>query len=290
MAASGSVGCSRAIMGTRLQWLNLDGGYKTYYFSYDVYSRHMASGIGIEYVKNDEGNGMITNDHFQFTISPAFSFGKRDSVTSVRKVVVKPALAFGVVQYQFDWNKYTWGDQIDPLYGFIYHGDQVRNIETVLAPDFGAGLFSYGNSFFAGLYFHHITEPSIGILYSNSPLWARMVIHAGYLLKEYNWLGKVELVPSFIYDVQNLYDGGGRKRTELTLIAKYSKFMMGISGRFQSAFVFIVGFQHKFLKLNYAYDINLSHVRKTVGSTHEIMFGFNFACRKDIKQIRTLDF
>ena len=289
MAAAGSAGCCRGISGLRLQWLNFDGGYKTYYSSFDVYSRDLRSGIGIEQVRNDEGNGMITNDHFQFTISPAFSFGWLDSVTSQRQVVVKPAIGIGIVQYAFDWSKYTWGDQIDPIYGFLYTTNETKNKEKSIRPDFGGGIFTYGEKFYGGVYIHHLFQPPIGVLYSGIPLYARAVLNGGYLLKG-DWLGKFELIPSFIFEEDHIYRNRNIKRIELTLTAKYDKFMLGISERYQSAFVCMAGFKYDFFKIGYAYDINTTDVRKAVGSTHELFLGFNFACRKEFKKIRTLDF
>ena len=281
---AGSQGCLRIVTGTRLQWLNADGGYKTYYLSYDQYSRNLRSGFGIEYYRNDESNGMMTSDFVHFSFSPTISIGKRLN-DSLRAFVIKPAISVGVVDYSINWSKVTFADMIDSRYGFIYNTNEILNIQSVSAPDFGAGMLMYGKNFFGGFYYHHFTQPDLGFLYANSPLPSRLVIHGGYLLKGYKWLGDFVLTPSFIYEQQE-----NMKMMDITLTAKYKYYILGISERFGSAVVFMTGFDCKFIKVGYAYDLNTTAAGRALGSTNEIMLGFHFACRKKYKKIRTLDF
>src|SRR4051812_4112029 len=95
MAMAGSKGGPRISTGTRLQWLNVNGGYKTYYFSYDQYSRDICSGFGLQYYRNDEGSGMMSNEFVHLVYSPTISVGKRGE-DSLRPVVIKPAFNFGM--------------------------------------------------------------------------------------------------------------------------------------------------------------------------------------------------
>ncbi|MBI3500172.1 MAG: PorP/SprF family type IX secretion system membrane protein [Bacteroidetes bacterium] len=281
---AGSAGCSRALAGTRLQWLNFDGGYITRYFSYDQYSRHICGGLGLDYSHSDESNGVIKNDFVYLTYSPSISIGKRDSSDSLRPVVIKPAFNGGYVRHWFDYSQLTFGDEIDPYYGFIYGTRETQNQYIVNALDFGAGLSVYGKTFVAGFYAHHITQPDLAFVYGNGPLYMRKVFHASYLLK-CKWLGKFTLVPSCVYEAQ-----GNVRRTELSLSAKYDKYILGISRRFASSVVFMAGVEYKFLKVGYAYDLNTTPISKIVGATHEILLCSRFACREKKKRIRTLKF
>ena len=280
---AGSKGCSRIVMGAREQWLNLDGGYKTYYFSYDQYSRHLRSGFGIEHHYTDESNGTFGNSATYFSFSPSISVGRR--VDSLRPFVIKPAFNYGVVQYWFNWRNVSFGDMIDPMYGYIYNTNETKNQGVITAPDFGIGLLTYTENFFAGIYFHHITEPDIAFLYPNSPLPARMVLNGGYCFKDEHRLGRFALIPSIIFESQSTMN-----RIELSLSSNYRNFMLGISERFASSTILKVGYESKFIKVGYAYDINTTSARKGLGATHEIILNINFAYRKKSKKIVTLDF
>jgi type IX secretion system PorP/SprF family membrane protein len=227
---------------------------------------------------------MLSNEFVHLSFSPSISIHWKTSEDSLRWFVVKPAINFGLLDERIDWSKYNFGDMIDPLYGYISNTQEVKNRETIMAPDFGAGMFFYGNKFFGGIYFQHITEPEVGSLFTGSPYPAKLTIHGGYLMNGYKWLGNFELIPSFIYEYQQ------ESRTDLSVIAKYRKYSLGIGARPGSAFMFMAGFEYKFFKIGYSYDLSVTHAAWTVGSTHEIMIGFNFANRKEHKKIRTLDF
>ena len=282
-ALAGSAGGPRIVAGTRLQWLNFDGGYRTNYFSYDQYSRHIKSGFGVEYYHGDESNGLIKNNFIYLTFSPTISLGKRLD-DSLKQFVIKPAVNVGYLNYSVDFSRLSFGDNIDPGYGFIYNSSEIQNAKTVAAPDFGAGLAVYGKTFFAGFYYHHILQPELAFLFEGSFLFSRIVFHGGYLLNK-KWLGKFTLVPSFVYEIQ-----GSSTRTEISLSAKYKKYIFGMSEHFTSSVVFMAGFEHQFLTIRYAYDLNTTRISKIVGPTHEILLGFKFARREKLKKIRTLQF
>ena len=281
-AFAGSEGCSRIVTGSRLQWPNLDGGYKSYYFSYDQYSRHLRSGFGIEYEREDQSNGFIKNDYIEATFSPHIAIGKR--VDSLRQFVIKPAFNIGYIMNSMDYSRIVYGDAMDPLHGNIYPTIEMKNKTEVAYPDFGFGILVYGENFFAGFYYHHATQPDQSYISAPSPLPARMDFHGGYILKGYKWLNGFILTPTFIYEKQ-----GYLKRTDLSLSATFRKYTLGISARMKSAIVFVVGFDLKFFRIGYAYDMNTTYARKAVGSTHEVVLRFRFNCREKKKKIRTLN-
>ncbi|TAL59716.1 MAG: type IX secretion system membrane protein PorP/SprF [Bacteroidetes bacterium] len=282
MAMAGSKGCSRVVMGTRLQWLNVDGGYKTYYFSYDQYSMHLNSGLGFEYYRNDEADRLMISDVLHLSLSPHFPVGRKTD--SLGKLVIKPAINFGYLQNIRDTNV-VYGDVIDPVYGFIFNTQDVAGISKIQSTDFGAGAMLYGQSFYAGIYFHHLTSASIGLGYDVLPIYTRMTIQSGYVLRDSAIIGKFSIMPSFIYERQ-----GGSDRLDLTLYARYRKFSLGTSLRLNRTMVLLMGFSHKIIKLGYSYEVNRLSTRKFFGTTHEINMSVNVAYRKERKKIRTLDF
>lgn len=282
-AMAGSDGGIRIIRATRLQWLNQDGGYVTNYFSYDQYSRDIRSGFGYESYNMNESNGMLRSWSAKISFSPSICVGKRLD-DSLRQIVIKPAISLGYVATYQNWGQVSFGDQIDPTLGFIYNTMEIKNKIWVIAPDLGAGALVYGKKFCAGFSLSHLTQPDMSFISASSPLLMRMILHGGYLLN-FKGMENFTLCPSFVYQRQ-----AGIQTTDITMTGTYRMFILGISERFGRAVVFMAGFQYRFFKIGYSYDLATTKAARAFGATHEIALGFNFANRKSHKKIRTLDF
>ena len=283
MAMAGSKGCSRVIMGERLQWLNINGGYKTSYFSYDQYSRGLRSGIGFQYCGNDEMYRFIQNDAVHLTLSPHFSALRRTD--SLGKLVIKPAIDFGYMHTHLDTNRMSYGDNIEPLYGYIFNTQEGSKISDISSTDFGAGMLIYGQEFYGGIYFHHLTSASASLDYDVIPIYTRMTFQGGYVLRDTAVLGKFSLLPSFLYERQC-----GSERLDLTMTARYARFSVGASYRMNNTWILLLGFHHKIIQLGYSYEVRRLSSKQYFGTTHEIHVGLNFVYRNQKKKIRMLDF
>lgn len=282
MAAAGSKGCPRVNMGSRLQWLNINGGYRTSYFSYDQYCRQLRSGLGLQYCANDEMNGWLQNEAVHLVLSPHFVVGR--DTDSLEKVVIKPAIDFGYLHSHIDTNL-TYGDYIDPVYGFIYNTQEGRMISDIRATDFGTGMLVYGKKFYGGIYFHHLTSVSNSSDYDLVPVYTRITLQGGYVIRDTAMLGNFSLLPSFLYERQS-----GSQRFDVTLATRYRKFSLGASYRFSNSTVLLLGFHHQVFQLGYSYEVNRLSNGRYFGTTHEIHVGLNFIFGNKLKKIRTLDF
>ena len=67
-----------------------------------------------------------------------------------------------LMQRSIDWNKLTFGDMIDPRYGFVYNTNEVQPNTSKIFADFSAGIIGYTENFFIGFAAHHLTQPDEG--------------------------------------------------------------------------------------------------------------------------------
>ena len=68
---------------------------------------------------------------------------------------------------QLDWTNLTFGDMIDPQFGFIYPTAENQNGNNPTSrnfPDFSTGLLGYSENFFFGFAAHHLTQPNQGFI------------------------------------------------------------------------------------------------------------------------------
>ena len=65
-----------------------------------------------------------------------------------------------------NWDNLTFGDMIDPKYGFIYNTQEniANNPSYKQFPDFSTGFVGYTENFYFGFAAHHLTQPNQGFI------------------------------------------------------------------------------------------------------------------------------
>jgi type IX secretion system PorP/SprF family membrane protein len=260
--------------GYRMQWPNIDGGYKTFYFSADQYVRFLRGGFGINIMNDNAGNGSIITSRIDVNYATHYELFNH-------KLVLQPAISIGFFKKTIDWNKMTFGDQIDPQTGFVYNTNEVQHSYSKFGIDFSAGLLVYSNKFYGGLAAHHLTQPDEGLI-GISKLPMRITIHTGANLSFNN--KNLILSPNILsikqQDFQIFLPG---------LSVKYKWAVLGLSYRNQDAFLINAGFQNRFLKMGYSYDYTVSKLtNKATGGTHEIQLAWFLHYQKKVCRIKTI--
>jgi len=260
--------------GYRMQWPNIDGGYKTFYFSADQYVRFLRGGFGINIMNDNAGNGTLITTRIDINYAPHFELFNH-------KLAIQPAISIGLFKKTIDWSKLTFGDQIDPQTGFVYNTNELQRQSGKYGIDFSAGLLVYSNKFYGGLAAHHLTQPDEG-LRGISILPMRITMHTGANLR-FN-TKNLTLSPNILFmkqvDSQILLPG---------VSAKYKWAVLGLSYRNQDAFIVNAGFQNRFLKIAYSYDYTVSKLtNKATGGTHEIQLAWFLHYQKKVCRIKTI--
>lgn len=273
-AYSGSENCPRIIMNYRNQWPGLTGTFVTYSASFDQRVNLINGGIGVSVNNDKAGEGTLNTTNASFTysykksITRNFSFSAGFEATYFQKVL--------------DWEKLTFGDMIDPRYGFIYQTREVRGTSSKNGVDFSTGVVFFSNYFFGGIAIHHLSQPDEGIMgYSKLP--AKYTLHSGAVLP----LQKKEssISPNILFMQQAEF-----RQINFGLFIKHGVFVTGIWLRKEDSMIILVGLETGAVKVGYSYDITISKLNAAnTGGSHEVSLRYRFQCNKKIPKPKEID-
>jgi type IX secretion system PorP/SprF family membrane protein len=275
-AFAGSHRCPRIIFNYRNQWPNLTGNFVTASFSYDMRVEALSGGLGFYFLNDRAGQGTLVTTRvsgmyaYQLAITREFS------------------MAFGLQatfgQKKLDWSKLTFGDMIDPKYGFIWTTKEEQDRQVVSYPDFSAGALGYSKRFYAGFAAFHLTEPDESFLSSGaSPLPMKFTGHAGAVIPLEGRYGRSNISPNIIYQQQQDF-----RELNIGLYLTKESIVGGLWYRNQDAVVALIGFQQDPVKIGYSYDITVSKLGIVTAGSHEISFQLLFKCKPKRKKFRTV--
>jgi type IX secretion system PorP/SprF family membrane protein len=284
-AFAGSAVCPRFIMNYRNQWPTLPGQYISYSASYDQYLDFLSGGVGLMFNEDDAGQGTINTT----IISGMYSY----KMSVSRVVSINLSFQASYFQNKLDWSKLTFNDMLSPKDGFIYNTNEKQPQNLVVgAPDFSSGLLVYGESFYAGLAVHHMTQPNQAFI-SEGKLPIEYNVNAGGIidLRSHGKRRKIEdptISPNILFMKQQDFE-------EINYGLYFNKYPL-VSGiwfrqSFQNpdAFIVLLGFQTIFFKVGYSYDLTVSRLSSVSGGAHEISVGFQFGCKPKRKRMRAIN-
>lgn len=274
-AFAGSHRCPRIIFNYRNQWPNITGTFVTTSFSFDTRVEAVSGGLGIHFLNDKAGMGTMGITRF------SGMYAYQLAVTREFSMAFGFQATYG--QKKLDWSKLTFGDQIDPKYGFIYNTNETKNQEVVSYPDFSAGVLGFSKRFYAGFAVFHLAEPDEAFLYSNSPLPMKFTGHAGAVIPLDGRYGQSNISPNIIYQQQQDF-----RELNLGLYLTKGPIVGGLWYRNEDAVVALVGFQQDPVKMGYSYDITVSKLGIVTAGSHEISFQLLFKCRPRHKKFRTV--
>ncbi len=274
-AFAGSARCPRIVFNYRNQWPNISGTFVTTSFSYDMRVEAVSGGLGIHFLNDRAGMGTMGITRFSGMYAYQLAITREFS------------MAFGFEatygQKKLDWSKLTFGDMIDPKYGFIYNTNETKNQSVVSYPDFSAGVLGFSKRFYAGFAVFHLTEPEEGFLTPGSPLPMKYTGHAGAVIPLDGRYGQSNISPNIIYQQQQDF-----RELNLGLYLTKGPIVGGLWYRNEDAVVAMVGFQQDPVRMGYSYDITVSKLGIVTAGSHEISFQLLFKCRPRHKKFRTV--
>lgn len=278
-AFAGSHGCPRFAMNYRNEWPSLSGNYVTYSASYDQYFRNINGGFGVLATHDQQGSGTIQTSMLGLIYSYHL------------KVNRKFAMLFGAraAWYQkfLDWDKLSFGDQIDPRRGFILQTGDVPRPGNKGFFDASAGMVGYSKHFFFGFAAHHLNRPNESVIIGNSPMPMRFTGHMGAEIplggkSKYN--NTTSIMPNIIYQYQQ-----GFQELNIGTYVKYGAFNAGAWFRNRDAFILTIGVNTGTFKVGYSYDVTVSRLNNGIsGGSHEVSLGIYTKCKPPTKTFRTI--
>lgn len=282
-AFAGSKVCPRLIMNYRNQWPAIPGSYVTYNASFDMHFNALSGGLGVLVYSDRAGEGVLT------TNSASLIYSARIRLT--KEIALKAGFQAGYFQKSIDFSRLTFGDQIDPQWGFIYHTNQPPINEKVSNVDFASGLLLYSKLFYVGFASHHLVEVNESFIEPNgfSLLSRRYTGHIGGNIgltsRGFKKIKPTDpvLSPNLVYmqqgDFHQLNYGLYFKKQPMIFGLWYRHFFEG-----SDAVIALIGFEYDKFKFGYSYDITVSKLAPSSGGAHEFSFALDFNC--PVKRIK----
>jgi type IX secretion system PorP/SprF family membrane protein len=281
-AFAGSVHCPRICLNYRNQWPALTGTFITSSASFDMQIAEISSGIGLLVLSDNAGEGTLNTTD----ISGLYSF----QLTINREFSIRFGAQATYKQRKLDWDKLTFGDMIDPRYGFIYPTLEQRPTTTKSLTDFSTGILAYSTRLFGGVAVHHLTEPEESFIKPapGSTLPMKITAHAGAIIPTQGGRNEeVYFSPNILYqlqrDFQQLCLGAYLVKPPLVGGLWYRQ-----AGKNGDSFQALVGLQHGIFKMGYSYDITISTLAAASAGSHEVSMSVTFPCRPRKKRFRTI--
>lgn len=284
-AFAGTSICPRIIMNYRNQWPSISGAYTTYSASYDQHVENLAGGVGLMFVTDKAGEGTLNTN----MVSGVYSY----RLPINRLFSLKAALQVSYFQKSIDWEKLTFGDQIDPRYGFVRFTTEKKPSElTKGTADFAVGILGYGENIYGGVAVHHLTEPKEGF-FSDSKLPMKITAHIGGMigLKQNHKRRRIDdptISPNLLFMKQGDFE-------ELNYGLYFNKYPLVCGVWFRQgfdnpdAFIALIGLQTSVVKIGYSYDMTVSKLSNVSGGAHEVSFAMQFGCMPKKKRIRAIN-
>ncbi|MCE2845617.1 MAG: type IX secretion system membrane protein PorP/SprF [Sphingobacteriales bacterium] len=295
-AFAGSAKCPRVNFNYRNQWPALKETYITTSAGYDQHFDLINGGVGVLFLQDKAGEGTIN----KLNLSAMYSY----QLNVNRRFSMRFGLQATYVQNTLDFNKLTFGDMIDPRYGFVYATQETRPTESRNFMDFSAGVLGYTNTVYGGFAVHHLTEPDEAfIVKGTSPLPRKYTAHFGAMLPIGDTYGRsyrgrlnrdegTYISPNVLYHQQASFN-----QLNLGMYIINSPIMGGLWYRANfggdkavssDSFIALVGLQRGMFKFGYSYDVTVSALSNATGGSHEISVGMQFECRPKKKRFRAI--
>ena len=247
----------------RLQWPQLTGTYTTMSASYHQLVRLIHGGIGAYYMHDDAGDGTLMMDRVNLSYALHLEIGE--------ELTVRIGGSGGYVKRTADWNKLTFGDMIDPRYGFVYPTTEVRPRSSITFWDFGAGFVIYTEKLYLGGAIDHLNEPDESFISqaSGGKLPAKIMVNPGCNIRLGDAASLFSINPDLIYTKQKNFS-----QTVISVTAKLKYFLLGSGYRSNDGIIFSLGGEGKFFRIMYSYDRVISRLANSFGDSHELFISF----------------
>ncbi len=276
-AFAGAQRCPRVCLNYRNQWPALTGTFVTYTASYDQHVDPIG-GLGLLVLQDKAGESTLTTTN----VSGIYSY----QLNVTREFSIRLGLQGTYAQKRVDWNKLTFGDMIDPRYGFIYETQEQRPNETRNFWDFSSGIVAYSNRYYGGVAVHHMTEPQEFFITEapGSKLPMKITAHAGAIIPiAGNRDGTTYISPNFLYQKQRDF-----QQYNVGFYIAKAPLVGGLWYRGSDSFIALVGLQQGIFKFGYSYDVTTSKLYNASAGSHEISLGLQFGCHPKKKRFRTI--
>lgn len=258
-AFNGSIVSPRAFLGSRNQYPSLDGGSQSVQLTYDQQAPALKSGFGARAFYSASPERILESSGYYLGYSYHGKVAKKFKLALGAEV--------GLLRKSLDWSKLTFGDQIDPVFGFIYPTLEEIGNDHVNVFDLNVGLLFYSEKFHVGLSADHLNEPNESFFDDEeSRLPRKWTLHGAYTLA-------LRWPKAFVqfygqYQVQQPFDN-----LNLGAMLHYGKVYGGVFVDPSNSVTMLAGIEFlKHYRINYSYGLSTNELSSAnTGGTHEVL-------------------
>ncbi|MBK8955330.1 MAG: PorP/SprF family type IX secretion system membrane protein [Saprospiraceae bacterium] len=265
----------------RNQWPALvasSPAYVSYAVSYDQFFEKMNSGIGFQLMADDAGAGLIK------TIKGSFTYGYQTRIS--KDNYLRGGIELGLVQTKYGWDKFIFGDQLDPEFGAIspggtpYPSQEIRpdKVQSTYL-DIGTGLLYFNPYFNIGFSAKHINSPANDIIKVNSSSYSgipiRWVLHGSARLPVSGSSAKATyLSPSILFARQSefLQINAG---AQIEMSTVFGGLWYRLARNNSDALIAVFGVRKAAWRFAYSFDYTTSALGISSGGSHELSIGLH---------------
>jgi type IX secretion system PorP/SprF family membrane protein len=292
-AFAGATNQNRVGMNYRNQWPAIDANFNTISAYADFYIESKNSGVGV--LINRDREGVLGLQSTSVALQYAYD------LRIVEGLSFRPGFQVGVYNRSINFDRLTFGDQIDANTGQLKPGASAEGLNTGQSkffPDISMGGLFYSKRAWLGFAAHHLTEPDQSLVGSKDNLPMKLSGHAGW--KFYLKPGEMgqgfykkgrerSIAPAIQYRHQGKFD-----QMDVGMYYTFEPLIIGTWYRgvpFKSlngivnneSIVLLVGFTKKgtkdILNIGYSYDFTISKLGPGSGGAHEFSLVYSWNSR-----------
>jgi type IX secretion system PorP/SprF family membrane protein len=269
---AGSNGLVRNQFSYRNQWPELLYPFVTYVNSFDAYVKPLRAGLAFSFSSDDQMNGTLKTNVYSLAYAQHLNLFDK-------KLKVIPSVQFGYGRKILDVNNLTFGDAVDPRYGYIWNSQQTAPQPLKTYFDLSAGLLlNYKKNLYIGTSFFHINQPDQGLL-GNWRIPFRFVTHASYT---FHFSEKTLLQLFYKVEVQQKFYS--HQFAMNMLIKNHVIAGLGYSSPYTPCIN--LGYRSNWFSIQLGYDVMVSEFAGTTTDSWEIHTSFNLR-NKELRRTLT---
>lgn len=288
-AFTGITQAPRITTNYRHQYPNWPNAYVTFAATYEHPVSSLNSGFGLIFQSDSQGDGLYKVTE----IGGSYGYTARVN----KKSGFKLGAQISIQQTYFAWDKYVFGQDIDPIDG--PNSNDQTNTETrpdnlnTINPNVSAGVLYYNPYFYAGLSIQNLNSPNESLLKTNEYLFnGRAQKYIAHMGAQLHWDGRGRRGKNKYISPHLLIAKQGKLgQIHGGAVINYNKIFTGMSYRHTfsntDALIALVGVRFNTLKIGYSYDITISQLATApggTGGTHELSLSLNLENSNIFKQ------
>jgi len=277
---------SRLVLNYRDQWPGIPGTYSSVVFSVDHFFREYSSGLGLLFVRDDQGKGQLVKQNFGLAYAYEFEV--------FRDIFVRPGIQFKYAEQKIDPSKLRPPEDINPDDGTYLPGSAYIATESYKQFDATASAMIYSDFFWVGIVVDHLVKKDIGYTDIETYLPIKTTVYSGYKIR-YREGGRKHDEQS-VTVAMNYHNQGKFNQLDVGAYWYVNPLEMGLwyrgipgasSGLTNNdAIIMILGITVGNIRFSYSYDYTLSALSGSSNGTNEfaIMYRFNQGYKKKSKR------